>query len=178
VLVPGIPGFVVAPTVVADAEEWAEYAVLPEVTRFTSTVTRSAADIVPMIERSLSGDPNAPVLFSVREPNSGQLVASVGFHTVSSLNRTAELTYTVRPEFWGKGLATAAGAAAVRWAFQHKRWVRVQATTLVEHAASQRVLLKCGFAFEGRLRNFRIVRGEPRDYLLYARTPIPAQCAE
>jgi RimJ/RimL family protein N-acetyltransferase len=156
---------------VADAADWAEYAVLPEFARFTSTVTRSAADLVPMIERTLSGDPNAPVLFSVREPGSGQFVASVGFHTVSSLNRTAEVTYTVRPELWGKGLATAACAAAVRWAFQHKRWVRVQATTLEEHAASQRVLRKCGFEFEGKLRNFRIVRGEPRDYLLYACIP-------
>jgi len=171
----GIPGFLTARTAVADAEEWAEYAALPEVTRYTSTVMRSAADIVPMIERSLSGDPNAPVLFSVREPNSGRLVATVGFHTVSSLNRTAEVTYTVRPDFWGKGLATASCAAAVHWAFQHKQWVRVQATTLQEHVASQRVLLKCGFAFEGKLRNFRIVRGEPRDYLVYACIPVPTR---
>ena len=176
-LAPAIPGFAVAPMAVTDAEEWAEYAVLPEATHFTSSVTRSAADIVPMIERTLSADANAPVLFSVREPNSGQFVASVGFHTVSSLNRTAEVTYTVRPAFWGKGLATAACGAAVRWAFQHKQWVRVQATTLEDHIASQRVLLKCGFEFEGRLRNFRIVRGEPRDYLLYACIPVPAESA-
>jgi len=176
-LAPTILGFLVAPMTVPDAEEWAEYATLPEVTRFTSTVTRSAADIVPMIERTLSGDPNAPVLFSVREPSSGQFVASVGFHTVSSLNRTAEVTYTVRPEFWGKGLATAACTAAVRWAFQHKQWVRVQATTLEEHVASQRVLLKCGFELEGKLRNFRIIRGEPRDYLVYACIPVEAESA-
>jgi RimJ/RimL family protein N-acetyltransferase len=173
-LAPTILGFSMAPMAVSDAEEWAEYATLPEATRFTSTVARSAADIVSMIERTLSGDPNAPVLFSMREPSSGRFVASVGFHTVSSLNRTAEVTYTVRPEFWGKGLATAACTAAVRWAFQHKQWVRVQATTLEEHVASQRVLLKCGFALEGKLRNFRIVRGEPRDFLLYACIPAEA----
>jgi RimJ/RimL family protein N-acetyltransferase len=157
--------------VLADAAEWAEYAVLPEVTRFTSSVAESVADLAPMIERTQSGDANAPVLFSVRDARSGQLVASVGFHTVSTLNRTAEVTYTVRPEHWGQGVATAACAAAVRWAFAHRGWVRVQATTLEPHVASQRVLLKCGFEFEGRLRNFRIVRGEPRDYLLYACVP-------
>jgi len=178
VSVPEIPGFSVAPMTISDAAEWAEYAVLPEVNRFTSTVTQSAADIVPIIERTLSGDPNAPVLFAVREQNSRQFVASVGFHTVSSLNRTAEVTYTVRPEFWGKGLATAACAAAVRWAFEHQQWLRVQATTLEEHVASQRVLLKCGFEFEGKLRNFRIVRGEPRDYLLYACIPVREERAE
>jgi len=158
---------------ISDAQEWAAYVVLPEVKQFTSTVAQSAADLIPMIERTLSGDPNAPVLFSVREARSGQFVASVGFHTVSSLNRTAEVTYTVRPALWGRGLATLACAAAVRWAFEYKRWVRVQATTLEEHLASQRVLLKCGFKLEGKLHNFRIVRGQPRDFLLYASIPHP-----
>ena len=174
---PVIPGYSVQPMVISDAEDWAAFAILPEVTRLTSTVARSAADIAPMIERSLSGDPNAPVLFSVREPASGELVASIGFHTVSARDRTAEITYTVRPERWGKGLATAACEAALRWAFLHKQWVRVQATTLEEHVASQRVLLKCGFGFEGMLRNFRIVRGEPRNYLLYACIPDRVQTA-
>jgi RimJ/RimL family protein N-acetyltransferase len=170
-LAPEVPGFAVAPMTVADATDWAQYALLPEVTRFTSTVAASAADIVPLIERTLSGDANAPLLFAVREPGSRRFVASVGFHTVSALNRSAEVTYTVHPERWGRGLATAACAAAVRWAFEQRGWVRVQATTLPEHAASQRVLLKCGFEHEGRLRNFRFVRGAPRDYLLYARVP-------
>ena len=176
-LAPTVLGFSVAPMAVSDAEEWAEYAVLPEVTRLTSTVARSASDIVPMIERSLSGDANAPLLFSVRDANSQQFVASVGFHTVSALNRTAEITYTVRPEFWGKGIATAICSAAVRWAFDRKQWVRVQATTLEEHVASQRVLLKCGFEIEGKLRNFRVVRDEPRDYLLYACIPLEVESA-
>jgi len=168
---PEIPGFAVAQMAVADAEDWAQYAVLPESNQFVSTITRSAADIVPMIERTLSSDANAPVLFAVREPATRRFVASVGFHTVSSLNRTAEVTYTVHPELWGSGVATAACAAAVRWAFEHKGWVRVQATTLEEHKASQRVLLKCGFELEGKVRNFRVVRGEPRDYLLYSIVP-------
>ena len=42
---------------------------------------------------------------------------------------------------------------------------------LEPNLASQRVLLKAGFAYEGLLRNLRIVRGTPRNYLLYAVTP-------
>jgi ribosomal-protein-alanine N-acetyltransferase len=168
---PEIPGFAVAPMALADAAAWAEFALRPEVTHFTSSVARSVDDLVPMIERTLSAEPNAPWLFAVRDPRSGELVVTVGFHTVSALNRSAEVTYTVRPEHWGRGLATAACDGAVRWAFARQGWVRVQATTLESHVASQRVLQKCGFEFEGKLRNFRIVRGEPRDFLLYARVP-------
>ena len=174
---PEIAGHLVAPMRVGDAAEWAAYATLPEAQRYTSTAVRSAADIVPMIERTLSGDPAAPVLFAVRDP-SGRFVASVGFHTVSPLNRSAEVTYTVHPAHAGRGLATLACRAAVAWGFADRGWVRVQATTLPDHAASQRVLAKCGFRLEGTLRNFRIVRGEPRDYLLFARVPGDADVAQ
>lgn len=172
-LVPEVPGFVVAPVARGDASEWAEFAALPDMNRFVSAPVTSEADLVAMIERTLSPEPSAPVHFVVREASSTQMVASIGFHTVSALNRTAEVTFSVRPERWGQGLATAACMAATRWAFRQRGWVRVQGTALEENAASQRVLLKSGFEFEGRLRNFRIVRGEPRDYMLYAQVPGP-----
>ena len=98
-------------------------------------------------------------------------MASVGFHTVSALNRTAEVTYAVSPSDSGRGIATAACAAAVAWGFEQRRWLRIQATTLEAHAASRRVLEKCGFGLEGTLRNFRLVRGEPRDYLMFSVIP-------
>jgi RimJ/RimL family protein N-acetyltransferase len=169
VLAPSIAGFSVAPMVVADAADWVAYAARPESNEFVSSSVRSVADAVPMIERSHSSDPNAPVLFAIRELDSTRrLVATVGFHTVSSLNRSAEITYTVDPQLWGRGIATRACAAAVQWAFTVKGWVRVQATTLERHQASQRVLAKCGFQLEGTLRNFRIVRGVPCDYLMFS----------
>lgn len=166
---PALPGFAVARLAPADAEDWAEFALRPEVLRHTSASAASVDDLRPMIARSLADDPAAPLLFALRE--AGVLVAVFGFHTVSPLNRSAELTYTVRPERWGRGLATAICGAATAWGLAGRGWVRVQASTLVEHVASQRVLLKNGYTLEGRLRHFRMVRGEPRDYLMYARLP-------
>jgi [ribosomal protein S5]-alanine N-acetyltransferase len=169
--VPEVDGYVLHPMTIADASEWVEYATLPEVTRFTSSVVKSVGDLIPVIERTQSGEPGAPYLFAVRKKESRLLVATLGFHTVSALNRTAEITYTVRPDYWGMGLATRLCSAALVWAFGIKGWVRVQATTLEENVASQRVLSKSGFEFEGKLRNLRIVGGEPRDYLLFSRVP-------
>ncbi len=168
---PQVPGYLVSRMALADADDWAAFALLPEMLRLTSGTAASAADLRAMIEGTLSDDPNAPLLFALRDPTGGKLLASFGFHTVSALNKTAELTYSVRPEYWGRGLATATAQAAVSWAFQAQGWVRVQATTLEAHTASQRVLAKCGFELEGRLRNFRLVRGEPSDFLLYSRLP-------
>ncbi|MBT9503218.1 MAG: GNAT family N-acetyltransferase [Burkholderiaceae bacterium] len=174
---PEVPGYQVSRITLADADDWAAFALLPEMLRLTSSTAASVDDLRMMIERTLSDDPNAPLLFALREPVSGLLLATFGFHTVSALNKTAEVTYSVRPERWSKGLATAICRAALRWAFEVRGWVRVQATTLQAHAASQRVLAKCGFELEGRLRNFRLVRGEPSDFLLYARVPPGSQDA-
>lgn len=165
---PLIEGFAVAPVAPEDAGDWTAYAMLPEVMRFTSSSVRGVDDVLAVIARTRSGEPAAPVHFALRTP-AGRLAGTVGFHTVSPLNRTAEVTYDVHPDFWGRGLATAACRAAVAWGFAQRGWVRVQATTLEPHHASQRVLARCGFAYEGRLRHFRLVRGEPRDYLLFAR---------
>jgi RimJ/RimL family protein N-acetyltransferase len=95
----------------------------------------------------------------------------VGFHSISAVNRTAEITYGVHPNMWGKGLATSLCAGAVQWGFSVKSWVRIQATTLESNAASQRVLRKLGFSLEGKLRNFRMVREVPRDYLMFSILP-------
>ncbi len=168
---PAVPGHVVRRIALDDADEWATFALLPEMQQFTSTHATSAADLRPIIERTLSDAPDAPHLFAVRDATTHELEATVGFHTISSLNRTAELTYMVRPQQWGRGLATALGKAAVAWGFGERGWVRVQATVLEPNKGSIRVLQKCGFALEGRLRNFRLVRGTPRDFLLFARVP-------
>jgi RimJ/RimL family protein N-acetyltransferase len=59
----------------------------------------------------------------------------------------------------------------VGWGFGTRGYVRIQATTLETNAASARVLHKCGFEREGLMRNFRAVRGRPRDFWLYSIIP-------
>ena len=61
-----------------------------------------------------------------------------------------ELLYGLRPEHWGRGLATRMGALALAHAFAGERAPRreVIGFTLTTNAASRRVLEKLGFAFE------------------------------
>jgi len=115
------------------------------------------------------------VLFGVRMRSTGQYVATVGFHTIQPHNRTAEITYDVRPTHWGQGIAGVCCKGAVRWGFAAREWVRIQATTQEPNLASQAVLLKSGFVPEGKLRNFRIVRGAPCDYLMFSIIPSDLQ---
>jgi ribosomal-protein-alanine N-acetyltransferase len=166
---PDISGYVIRRLGIGDAQEWAEYAVLPEAQRYTNSSVSHVQDLRDMIQRSLTDEADAPLLFGVRQPETHILLATFGFHTISSYNRTAEITYDVRPAYWGRGIATHLCQGAVQWAFREQGWLRVQATVLEPNAASRRVLEKSGFEYEALLRSFRLVRGEPKDYLMFAK---------
>lgn len=168
---PSNPDLVIHKLQLSDAEEWAAYATLAEAKRHTSSTVASMEDLVQVIDRSLASDPTSPVLFAVRARATGRLVATVGFHSIQPHNRTAEITYDVRPDDWGRGIATDCCRAAVRWGFTVREWVRIQSAAQEQNLGSLAVLRKSGFRFEGRLRNFRMVNGMPCDYLLFATIP-------
>lgn len=170
-LAPSIPGFHVRPIQLSDAETWARYACLPEVKEHTSSTVASVADVQAMIQRSLAGEANSPIYFALTLEGGSDLIATVGFHTISAFNASAEITYDVAPSHWGRGIASSACKQATDWAFLEKGWHRVQATTLCSNVRSQRVLHRCGFEREGLLRSFRVVRGRPADYWLFSAIP-------
>ncbi|WP_082542143.1 MULTISPECIES: GNAT family N-acetyltransferase [unclassified Rhizobacter] len=166
-----IPGFSVRPARLEDAASWARYACLPEVKQHTSSTAETVDDVRAEIRRTLAGEPNTPIRFVLLQQESKAIVATVGFHTISAAFGTAEVTYDVAPDHWGQGIATAACRNAALWAFEVKRWNRVQATTVLPNFRSQRVLERCGFRREGLVRNLRLVRGTPTDYWMYAAIP-------
>ncbi len=71
--------------------------------------------------------------------------------------------------FWGRGLATTAVRRMTAYAFEQFGLERLQATVFEGNPASARVLEKCGYLLEGRLRRNVIKDGRILDSLLYAR---------
>jgi [ribosomal protein S5]-alanine N-acetyltransferase len=114
-------------------------------------------------------EPGSMTRFAVVRRDDGAFIGSAGFHSVSPVNRTAEIAYDLAPEVWGHGIARAACNALTQWAFDHIGMVRVQGGTLVTNTRSQRVLEACGFEREGLLRRYRMVRGAPGDFWMYSR---------
>lgn len=60
-----------------------------------------------------------------------------------------EIGYGILPAYEGRGYATEAVRAMIRWAFDHENVVFVEAETEPDNMASQRVLQKCGFTPDG-----------------------------
>lgn len=99
--------------------------------------------------------------------------AMTGGLSLSNVRRgaasTATLGYWAGQPFAGRGYTSAAVAAAVAFAFETLGLHRVEAACVPENLRSARVLLKCGFAPEGRARDYLMIDGAWRDHLLFAR---------
>jgi ribosomal-protein-alanine N-acetyltransferase len=78
-------------------------------------------------------------------------------------HRSASLGYCLDDAAWGRGYATEAAGALLRWAFGTLDLNRVQAETDTRNLASARVLEKLGFVREGTLREDCVVNGEVSD---------------
>jgi ribosomal-protein-alanine N-acetyltransferase len=81
--------------------------------------------------------------------------------------QSANVGYWVDRERNRRGLATAAVAAVVRQAFDELGLHRLEAGTLLDNVASQRVLEKNGFEQVGIARGYLHIGGEWRDHVLF-----------
>ena len=97
------------------------------------------------------------------------LVGTCGFSTWSLTHGHAELVYDLNPEYQHQGLMALAVNTVVRWAFSQLSFHRIHAFVMTSNRPSITLLERCGFQREGTLRAFRIARGNPRDFYLYAR---------
>ncbi|MBU9576812.1 GNAT family N-acetyltransferase [Ralstonia mannitolilytica] len=126
-------------------------------------------DLLPLFEEFSSDSPDSARRLAIVESRTLRLVGTIGFHTVSSRNRTAEIAYDLSPEYWGRGIATTLCSAVTAWSFSTYGFVRVQASVLQTNNRSATVLQRCGFQYEGLLRSFRMVRGTPSDFAIYSK---------
>jgi ribosomal-protein-alanine N-acetyltransferase len=98
---------------------------------------------------------------------------AAGFVGLSNIKRgalqSAVLSYWVDEAHNGRGLCTRAVAEVIEIAFGELALHRLEAGTLVDNFASQRVLEKNGFERIGVARNYLLLGGEWRDHVLFER---------
>jgi RimJ/RimL family protein N-acetyltransferase len=105
------------------------------------------------------------IVFAIE--HAGQLIGAIGLVPDRDHER-AELGYWIGVPFWGKGFATEAGRAVLRFAFDQRAFNRVTAQVFSRNRASARVLEKIGLTCEGTLRQHFKKWGEFVDVDFYA----------
>ncbi len=98
--------------------------------------------------------------WAVVERKSGECIGQIAFFLVDSKNHFAEIEYCIGSEFQCNGYATEATKAIIAYGFNRISFHKIQICTKTINAPSKRVIEKCGFIYEGTLRDFFYMNGE------------------
>jgi [ribosomal protein S5]-alanine N-acetyltransferase len=113
-----------------------------------------------------NAEPN--IIFAIEMNN--EAVGSIGAHPLNDVNRLcADFGYWLSEEHWNKGIITEAIPAVVDFVFKNTNTIRLQAGVFETNAASKRVLEKCGFTLESRMRKAVIKNGDILDELIFVK---------
>ena len=100
----------------------------------------------------------------------GAIIGGIGLDLQPDVYaHSAELSYWIAAPHWGRGHATRAVAALTDHAFFTLGLARLYARVFDGNLASQRVLEKCAYRPEGRLRQAVLKDGRYADQMLYAK---------
>ncbi len=97
----------------------------------------------------------------------GELVGCVGLH-IKRDDDMAEIGYWIGVPYWGRGYATEAAAAVLRYGFEQQSLNKIFAACFTRNPGSARVLRKLGMRHEGTLRQQHKKWGEYVDVEFYA----------
>ncbi|HKN06118.1 MAG TPA: GNAT family N-acetyltransferase [Thermoplasmata archaeon] len=106
---------------------------------------------------------------SVLRRSDGALLGGVGLHHLEEGGTSAEVGYWIGREHRGRGYATEAVNLLVRTGFRRLGLHRIEARVFPGNLASRRLARRCGFRYEGRLRDEVRKNGRWRATLLYSR---------
>jgi RimJ/RimL family protein N-acetyltransferase len=132
-----------------------DYAVSSNTTRMPYPYGEADARAFIALSRDL--DPARQITFAIEHKDAG-VIGALGFHRTGEA--PVEIGYWIGRPYWGKGLATEAAMAALRWA--KAEWGRrlLIAGHFADNEASGRVLIKAGFLYTGEVqRRFSRARG-------------------
>ena len=98
--------------------------------------------------------------WAVIEKESGECIGQIAYFLVDSKNHFAEIEYCIGAEFQCRGYATEATKAVIAFGFDRINLHKVQICTKTINKPSRRVIEKCGFTYEGTLRDYFFMNGE------------------
>jgi RimJ/RimL family protein N-acetyltransferase len=120
------------------------------------------------LARMKPGDPGW-FQFALEDRETGAFVGDCGIDISEKDRRLAEIGYTLRPLYWGRGLGTEAVTALTGHAFANFALHRIWASIDPRNIPSCRVLEKSGYTREAHFRQSLWDKGEWTDDVIYAR---------
>lgn len=106
--------------------------------------------------------------WAVVEKKSGCCIGQIAFFLVDNKNYFAEIEYCIGIDFQCQGYATEATKAVINYGIKNIGFHKIQISHRANNLQSKRVIEKCGFKYEGALRDYFYIDGEFYDRLFYS----------
>ena len=98
----------------------------------------------------------------------GEVIGSCGFLNVVSQHYRSEIGVELSREHWGKGIASEAFEAVIRYGFEQMNLQRIEALIEPPNIPSQKLAERQGFIREGLLRSYEYTCGKFDDLYMYS----------
>ena len=97
-----------------------------------------------------------------------KVIGSCGFLNLTSRHYRSEIGIELSKEYWGKGIASEAFEAVIKYGFEQMDLQRIEALIEPRNVPSQKLTEKQGFVREGLLRNYEFTCGKFDDLYMYS----------
>ncbi len=114
---------------------------------------------------------NTGIRWAIRRKGDNRLIGTAGFTTWNEFDHSAMIGYDLAHEFWGQGFAKEMLDAILKYAFSKKFPFfvnRIEALILPHNKPSISLVKKCGFVYEGIMRDKCFWNGGFHDMCLYS----------
>ena len=154
-----------------DAEPFFALLSIPEVTQFSNWPDAPRKAQVERYVRWMAKlfPSGKGCAWIVEDVVSETVIGAVRFNRFDKKWKYGVIGYELHPTFWGRGLMTEALHVVVPCGHRAFRLNRIEAWTLPGNVASERVLEKTGFQYEGTLRQRAWFKGTFHDCRMFGR---------
>lgn len=155
----------------SDANFYYRLLSIAEVTRFSDLPDRAtkaqAERFVAWMAKLFDNKKSCAWIIEARRD--GTSVGAIRINRIHRPWRWGEIGYESHPDFWGRGVMTEAVRAVVTCGHRGFGLNRMEAWTLPGNDASDRVLTKAGFVYEGALKQKAWFKGAYHDFRMFGR---------
>jgi RimJ/RimL family protein N-acetyltransferase/nicotinamidase-related amidase len=106
--------------------------------------------------------------WAVIEKESGECIGQIAYFLVDEHGCWGEIEYCIGTGYQGKGYATEATKAVIDYGFKKIGFNKVQICVRPSNIKSKRVIEKCGFEYEGMLRDYFFIDGQYEGRMYYS----------
>lgn len=141
----------------------------PEVQRFNGGVMTNVDEVIELIRKMEAAATSKTGLHWGMTLRADDVVVGLfGLANWSTVDRRAELGYSMAKEFWGQGIAQEACKELMRFGFDELGLNKIHACPLSSNKRSIHLIERLGFKLEGIFREHFFLEGVYRDEAQYA----------